>query len=366
MGLFGKFLLTIFAVILKIFSKKPVDPIPIPTPIPNPIPVPDPVNPNDVVVVVVEPTPFDPTPEPTPTPVPEPIPTPTPVPEPEPEPQPIPGTDVEWINFPASRNDSNSSWKSFLTDIHNHLPKQYGNQYYGGDLITHCHETTHGINNHISNTYGYYGYYVGNDKACIVKQPKIKISQVASLIPNNLRGSRYQLYLISQQKDWNSYPLYLFDEWVAYTNGAITGLQVVDSFESGQNLHMVMTARSMNYNFNLISDRIYPSYTCCLNVTAGSNDYMIGPIEFAIYALYVVIAIRKYVPEFLIGNRQFREFFAHELKRSLKTYKTGITIPVFAWDTALEQNMRTNSEIKEILNILYGDQLTLDMLLEEV
>lgn len=348
MDTFKSILVTILKIIQD-YLVKPKPPAPLP-PVPNPIPTPNPLpptpkpvpTPNEIVIVEPFPYPWNPPtpvpeplpPIPVPTPIPEPLP-PIPVPVPTPVPMPVPGDNVKWMNFPLQRNDSNNSWKPFLTDVHNHLPKECGNQYYGGNLITHCHETTHGINNYISNNFKPdvnlsntrgYGFYVGNNQAVILSQPKLTISQIAPLIPSNLRGSRYQLYLINQQRDWNNDSFYLFDELVAYTNGAVTGLEVADSF-------------------------------------SATNDYMIGPIEFAVYVLFLTIAIKKYDPNYLTTNTQFKEFLAHELKRALKTYKTGIVIPVYQWDTNLENTMKNNQDIKDILNLLYGNSLTLDILL---
>src|SRR5438309_5709888 len=109
----------------------------------------------------------------------------------------LPGDDVEWIRFPAQNDQSNPQWGDFLTDIAQHLPTQYGDHYSSNDRITHAHETTHGINSHISNHLRHdggpaYGFYVGNDQAILLSGPRVKLSQVAALIPESLRGSRYQ------------------------------------------------------------------------------------------------------------------------------------------------------------------------------
>src|SRR5438876_9267332 len=214
----------------------------------------------------------------------------------------VPGDGVEWINFPDQNEESNEDWGDFLTDIARHLPNRYGDRYYSDDRITHAHETTHGINSHISNHLRNgrppaYGFYVGNHQAILLSGPQIKLSQVAALIPASLRGSRYQLYCIDQQKYFEDHPLYLFDEWVAYTNGAHAGVELAEKKQ----------------------------------LDMPRNDALIGPMEFSIYALAVAAAAQKHDPEYLRQNQQFREFLAHELRRSLRIYKKGIKLEQFRW-----------------------------------
>jgi hypothetical protein len=251
----------------------------------------------------------------------------------------LPGDDVEWIRFPAQNDQSNPQWGDFLTDIARHLPTQYGDHYSSSDRITHAHETTHGINSHISNHLGHegglaYGFYVGNDQAILLSGPKVKLSQVAALIPESLRGSRYQLYCIEQQKYFEDHPLYLFDEWTAYTNGAYAGVELT---EKGQ-------------------------------LEMARNDALVGPMEFSIYALGLAAAIEKYDPDYLRENKQFRGFLAHELRRSIGIYHRGTKLDHFRWETKLERNLLKqddSQEIRQVVQRLYGDDLTLEDLLEE-
>ena len=237
-----------------------------------------------------------------------------------------PGMNVKWIFFPKQRDQDGHT--PFLTDIVTHLPTYLGNQYFESDRVTWGHETTHGINSHIRNKIaqpGEVGFYCGYNQVAVVSQPKMTLSQIAGMIPQNLRGSRYQLYFVSQAGDWNDTPLYCFDEWVAYTNGAAVGLET-PSDNSG-----------------------------------GSSDFMIGALEFAIYAICTCMAIDKYDPAFL-NNKQFKEYVAHELKRSINIYRVGIVMPQYKWDRTLETNVRANADCAAILNKMYGNMLTMDTL----
>ena len=44
-----------------------------------------------------------------------------------------------------------ATWGGALTDIADHLPAQYGDQYWDADAITAGHETSHGIHAHLRN-----------------------------------------------------------------------------------------------------------------------------------------------------------------------------------------------------------------------
>ena len=251
----------------------------------------------------------------------------------------LPGDDVEWIRYPAQNEQSNPQWGDFLTDVAQHLPSQYGDHYSSNDRITHAHETTHGINSHLSNHLRHdaepaYGFYVGNNQAILLNGPRVKLSQVAALIPESLRGSRYQLYCIEQQKYFEDHPLYLFDEWVAYTNGAYAGVELTEKNQ----------------------------------LDMPRNDALVGPMEFSIYALGLAAAIEKHDPDYLRENRQFRGFLAHELRRSIGIYRRGIKLDHFRWERRLERNLMKqddSQEIRQVVQRLYGDDLTLEDLLED-
>ena len=56
----------------------------------------------------------------------------------------------------------------------------YGDRYYSDDPITHAHETTHGINSHLTNQHrgatGDYGFYVGGGRAVVLTGPRVTLS----------------------------------------------------------------------------------------------------------------------------------------------------------------------------------------------
>jgi hypothetical protein len=134
----------------------------------------------------------------------------------------VPGEHVSWLHYPAQNSKTGSGWGTALTDIAQHLPLSYGDTYWDSDLMTAGHETTHGINSELRNNYNKTGkqangFYVLDDQAAIIVDPKIRKSAVAAYVPTSLRGDRYSTY-VTGQTEWDDTPTYLFDEWVAYTN----------------------------------------------------------------------------------------------------------------------------------------------------
>lgn len=141
---------------------------------------------------------------------------------------PTPEIHPEFHIYPQLRDVENPTLGKVLRDIESHMP--FGHPYTSRNKITWAHETTHGINSAIRNGYpnpaGVNGFYCLENRACVLYEPKTTIRVIADQIPEVLRGPSYQLYLVQQAREWNNRPLYLFDEWVAYTNGAATGREL--------------------------------------------------------------------------------------------------------------------------------------------
>jgi hypothetical protein len=249
-----------------------------------------------------------------------------------------PGDHVLWLEFPVQKGGSHPAWGRFLNDIENHLPERYGGKYASADAITHAHETTHAINSHITNHFNdtgkpAYGFYVGENKAALLLEPTLKLSQVAPFIPQALRGSRYHLYFIEQQKYFENQPLYLLDEWTAYTNGALAGIELAE--------------RSADWD--------------------SRCDAVVGSLEFSVYGIGLALAIKQHDPDYLRTNRQFTEFLAHELRRSAAVYRRGILQERFRWERSLEATLLQSEDaraFRALVADLYGPRLTLEKLLQ--
>jgi hypothetical protein len=235
--------------------------------------------------------------------------------------KPQPGSKVEWLDFQPLKKLSDPTWGDVLTDIENHLDPSMGNGYRFADKNIWAHETTHGIHSYLNNTYNepgnyvYYCLYPGKNKAVKIKEPKIKIADVAKLVPDSLKRSRFNLYLVQQRRDWNNHPVYLWDEWVAYCNGADCGIE-------------------------LINKGIYKP---------GKNDSSLAVLEFSVYATYVAIAAQKHEE----SNKQLLEFLAWNLERSMKLYNSGQKLEDYNWDKdEYLTHLRTSDDAKEFRNFL--------------
>jgi len=211
---------------------------------------------------------------------------------------------------------SDGSWGTALTDIVRHLPTSYGSTYYDSDHVTYGHETSHGIHAHIRNYLNdtgadANGFYVPGGYACLVREPNMRKSDVAPYIPSNLRWSRYGTY-ISGAAAWDDTPLYVWDEWNAYVNGAEVGIE-----------------RATTGLW-----------------TSGWRGTVDGVIEFVVYGVAVGMAAEANEPGYFTREPNFLAFLAWELERSMDLFRQGQTIEVMRWDEQDDyyERLRTSSE----------------------
>lgn len=241
---------------------------------------------------------------------------------------------VEWFDWPEQQPQlSDSSWGVQLTDIARHIPAQYGDTYWFDEPITAGHETTHGIQAHLRNyeapnPFDYNAFYVLGGKVAFVLEPDMRKSDIKPMIPTSLRGPRYQLYL-EQQTEWDDTPLYVFDEWNAYVNGAEVGVgQVQDGLYTGQ-----------------------------------WTDAVMGPLEFTAYAIATAKAVQQKDPAYFASNTQFKCFTAWNIRRAMGLYEAGRVMTQFEWETQEQYAMtlRTAPEaepLREIAREMWGADWT--------
>ena len=166
--------------------------------------------------------------------------------------------------------------------------------------MTYVHETTHGIKSHLRNYLNDTGkkanaFYVGGNKFALVVEPKMHKSDANPYVPQSLRESRYSLYLQGSSA-WNDTPLYLFDEWVGYSNGTESAVNMVKEGKWG----------------------------------AGWRDTF-GSLEFTVYALAVGMAAEAKDPTYFAGYAQFREFLKWNAERSMTLYHQAKGMTEFKW-----------------------------------
>jgi hypothetical protein len=228
---------------------------------------------------------------------------PPPTPEKPPEPEKI---EPEWTEYPPVRNVTDLG--KILSDIESHMPA--GHIYKDSDKITWAHETTHGINSNIRQKYSrgwgannnldiwgrsvwkaidgkpvfhagrINGFYCLNNKAAIINEPPTTMQAAAALVPKSLRGPVYQLYMVQQASSWGDTPLYIFDEWVAYTNGS----------------------------------------ECRIDLKIQERSETVSQmLEFDVYSLCLAMAIKKNASDY--DDTQFKKFLMWNIERSFSLYK---------------------------------------------
>lgn len=214
-----------------------------------------------------------------------------------------PTAGVDWYTWPEQQPTfGQAAYGADLIDIGRHLPSSYGTTYwFDGDGLTSGHETSHGIHAHLRNYENHTGtranaFYVLGNKAAFVTEPAIRKSDIKARIPAALRGPRYQLYLV-EQTAWDDTPLYVFDEWNAYINGAEVA---IDQVQHG----------------------LY---------TNGWTDAVMGPLEFTAYAIATAKTISDLDPQYFASNVQFKRFTAWNIKRAMALFEQGRVMSQFTW-----------------------------------
>lgn len=125
-----------------------------------------------------------------------------------------------------------------LNDLETHIRPNH--PYRDNNLVTWAHETTHGINADLRNTYGGSCYYLLDGQFARIKNvSNKKISQVAAAVPDVLRDHLYNLYLVQQRADWENEPYYILDEWVAYSNGCALRNELQMDENASEVMHMM-------------------------------------------------------------------------------------------------------------------------------
>lgn len=188
---------------------------------------------------------------------------------------------------------------------------------------TNVHETVHGINSYVRNTYkaelkkNINGFYAGNGNAIIVENPKLTMRDIIPNIPLVLRGYRYELYFVKQLGDWNDTPTYPIDEWTAYIAGAECA---VDDDKNG--------------------------------IKIPKSDYVSGALEFSIYCVALAKTVKDKDPEYWNNNEQFRNAIKYYLIKAEKVFFAGCEIFPFEQQDILLKELRDNEDAKILKEFL--------------
>ncbi len=220
----------------------------------------------------------------------------------------------------TTNSSTDPKWGPSLTDILQRRPSW--DKFNHEDLETLAHELSHGIHSDLRlkrpSTPKLNGFYVLGGQGAIVLEPSFRKADVAALVPQSLRGSRYDHYLTGQ-KGWDDQPLYLWDEWNSYVNGAAVAIE--------------------RYSLGL---QQYPANS--------ANDRVYAVLEFTIYALMVLHTAEQREPQYLTREPQAREFFAWNAQRAMRLFQAGRHLPPFRWTNSdtLEQALRTSPDAEQL------------------
>lgn len=125
-------------------------------------------------------------------------------------------------------------------------------------------------------------FYLTRNQAVKLPEPNCRKRDAVPFIPQGLREYRFQTY-VTGQAEWDDMPLYLWDEWVAYVNGADACLDLVKRNE----------------------------------YTEGWRDIVFGILEFNIYSTAIMMAAHAKDPN---TEKALLPFFQWHWKRAWNTF----------------------------------------------
>jgi hypothetical protein len=130
----------------------------------------------------------------------------------------VPAAEPEF-SFLAPLRPPDSRLAPTLADIESRLETNHDLR--GEDMITWGHEGTHYIDSRLVRS-PVRAFYCLKGRVARFRNPKISITRVAAGVPPKLRGAIFQSYLANpaKLKVLDDEPLYLLNEWLAYTHGS--------------------------------------------------------------------------------------------------------------------------------------------------
>lgn len=251
-----------------------------------------------------------------PTPVvPIPVPTPTPV---IPDPVPIVEEKVEFFDVPIFQNriKEDSVFASVINRSKNPDLTR------GESRSTQAHETSHFIHSELrmklarANGGSPRAFFIPPDKGFSIREADFKKSAISKYVPGSLQYSRFNVYLRGAP-GWEDSPLYIFDEWNAYINGATVA---VDDMKAGR-------------------------------PKSDQADTVMGALEFSVYAVATCMAISDNDPA-LWENAQFKAFTKLNLKRAEAIFTEGKPMFPFAKQDELLASLRTSQDAAVIRDFI--------------
>jgi len=201
-----------------------------------------------------------------------------------------------WWKFPGYGSATGSQLKGKILDVANHVGGIQGHWsiYMTESGAGSIHELTHGANATANNAIdrpGTNAMYCLNNWVAVLKEPNFNRKIVSRYIPHSLRGNKFDLYVNSGPERPGG-PLYLYNEWIAYTNGAIYSIDL--SEQAG-------------------------CYNDCEEV-----DWVMAPIELGVYCIATLRATGDHDKDYTyvkIHGEDLRDFTRWNLERTFNAYK---------------------------------------------
>lgn len=99
------------------------------------------------------------------------------------------------------------------------------------------HEDTHSLQAELRRPYGEKAnvvYDARAQQAAVIKEPRIRLRDVAERVPEGMRGPSYTSYFLQYGRQWPNQPLYILDEWSCYLNGLENSVDRQDDILQGR------------------------------------------------------------------------------------------------------------------------------------
>jgi len=231
----------------------------------------------------------------------------------------------KWTTYKAVANRSSIGIGKTLADIDNHLDysRAPGTSYRNSVKFTWAHETTHGINGILRNIWGYKlksnCFYCLNDRVAIIKEPNITLNIAKNYVPKILRDDVFST--MQRHNIWPNNPLYVCDEWIAYTNGT----------EVMMELDRKKLPRKKEWG--------------------GTVNNM---MEHMIYTFATLQAIKERDPKY--DDRQLKAFVMWNASRNMRLYKESKSYEMMGTDDKLVdeylKKFRTHKDAKKLRDFI--------------
>jgi hypothetical protein len=107
----------------------------------------------------------------------------------------VPAFRAGWVQVQPVRQFTSAAHGKLGSEIMSMSERRWACE--SGDVSTQVHETTHAANARIRGMYGpgVNAFFVGQRRAFVLREPRVRLSDVLRYVPSELRGENCGLYL---------------------------------------------------------------------------------------------------------------------------------------------------------------------------